>query len=346
MEYAPRVAQATTNDEFYDLLTEMVTRLNDQHSRFLGPQAAQEEDALSTGREVNVGIGVITIPTTHGALIQQVFPNSPAALAGLQPRDRILAINGVPSNAGHDIHGPEGTPVRLTVLRPGEQARDVVLIRRPVEGRVTPIARRLEGDIGYLAIPTLWVNDMGDQVSGALTDMVVEKPLRGLILDVRSNPGGWRDVLVSILSHFVRGEVGYFFDQRQDMPLYIKEGSGPDLRGLPLVVLVDRGTSSYAELFAGILQTEAGAVVIGVPLAGNTETIYAYELAGGARLWVAQEGFRLRNGLNLEGRGVRPDIVVNLDWTRYSEDNDPHILEALRQLDQQTSEVFHAASHN
>lgn len=334
-EFEPQVAAAQTNEAFYDLLTAMVERLGDQHSRFLAPSAAEEEDALSTGFEANVGIGVITVPTTHGALIQQVFPNSPAAQAGLQARDRIVAINGKPTNGGNDIHGPEGTQVQLSVVRPGEEVRNIILTRRPVEGRVTPIAHRLEGDIGYLAITTLWVNDMDDQVSGALTDMVVERPLRGLILDLRSNPGGWRDVLVGILSHFVRGEVGAFFDQRSETPLIVEAGSGPDLRGLPLVVLVDRNTSSYAELLAAILQAEANAPVIGLPLAGNTETIYAYELAGGARLWVAQEGFHLRNGTNLEGHGVQPDVVMNADWTRYSEETDPYILEALRYLNGQ-----------
>jgi C-terminal peptidase prc len=336
-EFKPRVIAATTNEEFYAAITEMVGRLGDQHSRFLAPSAADEEDALSTGFEASVGIGVITVPTANGALIRQVFPNSPADQAGLRIRDRIVAVDGTATNNGGNIQGPEGTEVRLSVLRPGEAVREVVLTRQPVEGRVAPTARRLEGDIGYLAVTTLWVNDMDDQVSGALTDMVVERPLRGLILDLRSNPGGWREVLVGILSHFVRGEVGAFFDQRTETPLMIEAGSGPDLRDLPLVVLVDRGTSSYAELLAAILQAEADALVIGLPLVGNTETIYAYELAGGARLWVAQEGFHLRSGVNLEGQGVQPDVLVNVDWTRYSEETDPYILEALRYLNSHES---------
>ncbi len=336
-EFKPKVLDATTNEEFYAHLTEMVRRLGDQHSRFLAPSAADKEDALSNGFEVTVGIGIITVPTTNGALIRQVFPHSPADQAGLRIRDRIVAVDGTPTNNGGNIPGPEGTEVRLSVLRPGEAVREVVLTRQPVEGRVEPTAHRLEGDIGYLAITTLWVNDMDDQVSGALTDMVVERPLRGLILDLRSNPGGWREVLVGILSHFVRGEVGAFFDQRTETPLFIEAGSGPDLRDLPLVVLVDRGTSSYAELLAAILQAEADALIIGLPLVGNTETIYAYELAGGARLWVAQEGFQLRNGLNLEGQGVQPDVLMHVDWTHYSEATDPYILEALHYLNNSES---------
>ncbi len=331
-EFAPQIALTTSNEEFYALLSTMVQRLGDQHSRFLAPGAVEDENALTSGVKFNVGIGVVSLPTAHGVLIRQIFPNSPAAQADLRPRDRIVAVDGVTTNVSNIIAGPEGTQVRLSVIRPGEDVREVLLTRQPVEGRITPVAQRLDGDIGYLAVSTLWVNDMHEQVSGALTDLVVERPLRGLILDLRSNPGGWRTVLSGILSHFVRGEVGAFFDQDQVMPFLIEPGSGPDLHGLPIAVLVDRGTSSYAELLAAILQTEANAVVIGLPLNGNVETIYAYDLAGGARLWVAQEGFLLRNGVNLEGQGVQPDILIDLDWTRYSQETDPHIVAALRYL--------------
>lgn len=332
-EFEPQVPIIQTDAEFYALLVSMVDRLNDQHSRFLAPQAAEEEDVFSSGREEQVGIGVIMVPAADGVMIQIVFPDSPADHAGLRPRDRIVAVDGVPYNTIGDIQGPAGSQVRLTIMRPEEETRDVVLTRRHVEGRIEPFARRLEGDIGYLRITTLWVNDMDQQVSSVLDTLVAQRPLRGLILDLRGNPGGWRNVLTGILSHFVRGNVGVFFDKYQETPMVIETAGNPDLRGAPLAVLIDNRTASYAELLAGILQVEAGAYVIGAPSSGNTETIYAYELMGGSRLWVAQEGFRLGNGVNLEGRGVQPDTLNNLDWTRFSEDNDPGILTALQALD-------------
>jgi C-terminal peptidase prc len=334
-EFAPRVEAASSNEEFYANLAEMVGRLNDDHSRFLAPSDAIVEDALSTGSDAYVGIGVLLVPRSDSALVQEVFPEGPAARAGLLPRDRIVAIDGEPYNAlddGNDLYGPEGSPVRLTVVRPGESTRDVVVTRAAVQGRVVPSTRRMRNDIGYLKVPTFWVNDMDVQVSGALTDMVAERPLNGLILDLRGNPGGWNYVLTGILGHFVRGQVGLFFDKKGTKPLLVTENAGPDMRGTPLVLLVDHSTASYAEVMAAVLQREAGARVVGAPTAGNTETIYAYELAGGARLWVAQEGFRLLNGQNLEGKGVQPNSLLNVDWATYSEDEDPQILEALRLL--------------
>jgi C-terminal peptidase prc len=328
-EFMPLVERAKSDEEFYRLLGTMIQRLNDNHSRLLAPSAAQKEDVLSSGRDEQVGIGVIALPLPDSLLIQHVFPDSPADRAGLRARDRIVAVNGAFYTQA-DIQGPEGSKVRLTVARPGEASRDMVITRRLVEGRIIPEARVLPGRVGYLEVTTLWVNDMADLAASSLDAMARGGPLNGLIIDLRHNPGGWRAVLTGLLGHFVRGHVGDFFSRQGDTPLEISGDVGPDLRGVPIVVLIDGGTASYAELLAGILQHETGAIVIGAPSAGNTETIYSYDLTGGARLWVAQEGFRLRGGQNLEGVGVQPDMTLTQDWTRYGEDDDPWVLEGLR----------------
>ncbi|MGQ9928409.1 MAG: S41 family peptidase [Chloroflexaceae bacterium] len=329
-EFAPLVESAADDAAFFTLMVEMVGRLGDEHSRFLPPSDAQRQDALTSGREEQVGIGVIVLPLGDALLIQHVFPDSPAERAGLQPRDRIVAIDGAAYPRG-DIQGPEGSQVRLTVARPGEASRDLLITRRRVEGRIGPTALHLPGNIGYLGVTTLWVNDMDVQVREVLASLSGPAPLRGLIIDLRSNGGGWRSVMTGILGHFARGEVGRFTSRAGDTPLEIGPVP-PDLRGLPLVVLVDEGTASYAEVIAAVLQQHAGAVVVGAPTAGNTETIYAYDLSGGARLWVAQEGFTLANGTALEGAGVQPDIMTLDDWTRFSTADDPGIVLALRVL--------------
>jgi C-terminal peptidase prc len=331
--YAPRVAAAQNNDQFYADVAEMISLLQDSHSRFVPPVAAVAQDAYVSGREVTVGIGVVTIPTQDGAFIQLVFPDSPAALVDLRPRDRIIGIDGRPYRyEDGDVHGATGSEVRLNVVRPGEKPRDVVLVRQEVQGRIVPAYRRFPGDIGYVGISTLWVNDMNAQVSGALTELVAAGPLNGLILDLRGNVGGWRHVLSGILGHFVRGQVGKFYDRSQVEALTVSAPAGPDLRGIPLVVLVDRDTASYAEVLAAVLQHEANATLIGTSSAGNTETIYPYMLKDGSRLWLAQEGFRLQNDESLEGRGVQPDLLIDIDWKDFSEEDDPHLLEALRVL--------------
>lgn len=332
-EYAVQLEQDQTRDVFYALIIEMVAQLNDQHSRFLPPAAAQTENATISNNEVTVGIGVLTKPRPDGAFIQIVYPNSPAARGGLAPRDRIIGVDGRPYRTDDgNLLGEAGSAVRLTVVRPGEKLRDVVLTRQEVQNHIVPSYRRFPGDIGYVSIPTLWVKDMDEQVNGALTDLVAEGPMNGLILDVRANGGGWGSVLAGLLSHFVRGQAGMFFDRHKSRPLEITAPAGPDLRRTNLVVLVDNQTASYAELLAAVLRQEKGAQIVGTRTAGNTETTYAYTLSDGSRLWLAQEGFRLQDGTNIEGVGVEPDSTVDVDWTHYSEDDDPQLLEALRLL--------------
>jgi len=332
-EYEPRIEAEQSRDEFYATMVEMVARLNDQHSRFLPPAAAQTENAIAGNREVTVGIGVLTKPRADEAFIQIVFPDSPADRAGLAPRDRIIAVDGRPYHFDDgDLLGEAGSTVRLTVVRPGEKPRDVVLTRQEVQNYIEPYYRRFPGDIGYVSIPTLWVEDMDEQVNGALTDLEAEGDLYGVILDLRGNQGGWRSVLSGLLTHFVRGQVGVFFDRRKVHPLDVPAPSGPDLRHKKLAVLVDSETASYAELLAAILQRENHAIVVLTRSAGNTETIYATTLSDGSRLWLAEEGFRLQSGDNLEGVGIQPDSTVDVDWTHYSEDDDPQLLEALRLL--------------
>ncbi|MEM8533259.1 MAG: S41 family peptidase [Chloroflexota bacterium] len=333
-EYAVRIDDANQDSAFYAEISEMVALLNDQHSRFLPPAAAVDEDQVVSGHDSSVGIGVVTMSASDGALIQLVFPDSPAALAGLRPRDRIIAVDGDPYHYDYgNLEGPQGSLVRLNVLRPGEKPRDVVLERKAVQGRIVPYSRSFPGGIGYIWVSTLWVNDMDEQVNGVLTELVAAGELNGLILDLRGNPGGWRHVLSGVLGHFVRGQVGKFFSQNNEIqPLVVSAPAGPDLRGLPMVVVVDEGTASYAEVMAAILQHEAGAYVVGTSSAGNTETIYTHALSDGSRLWLAQEGFRLQNDVNLEGVGVQPDVVIDVNWKHYSEEDDPQLLEALHLL--------------
>jgi carboxyl-terminal processing protease len=329
-EYVFRAEGAETREAFYATLTEMVSQLDDSHSRFVPPSAALAEDISTSGHEVTVGIGVITRMRRAGAFIQIVFPSSPAERAGIRARDRIIGVDGRPYRPEDgDLQGEVGSAVRLTVVRPGAKARDVVLVRQEVQSRIVPYYRRFPGDIGYVSIPTLWANDMGEQVSGALTDLVASGELRGVIIDVRANRGGWGEVLNEVLSHFVRGQVGAFYGRDHMRPLVISPPAGPDLRRMPLVVLIDGDTASYAELLAAVLQKEARATVIGSRSAGNTETIYAHSFQDGSRLWLAQEGFQLSDGSMLEDVGVRPDIEIESDWTRFSEDDDPQLLEAL-----------------
>jgi C-terminal peptidase prc len=340
--YQSRAVAAASPDEFYATLSEMVDELGDQHSRFEDPQTAFTQQALATGTESYVGVGILTVRYDEGLIVTTVFPNSPAAEAGIKRRDMIVAVDGRPvasNGAASGIGGPVDTTVQLTVRSPGGDARTVELRRSPVLAQYVPEVHLLpETQIGYALVQSFWAHDMVERLRSDLQALLDANDgrLDGLIIDLRSNGGGWRSVLEGLLAHVVEGEVGAFYSQDKTSPLSITPSQlYPALRDLPLVVLVDDETESYAEVFAAVVQTKRAAQVIGVNTAGNTETIYAYDFDDGSRLWVAQEGFKLPDGSNLEGRGVTPDRVMNVDWIRFSEARDPHMIEAIEVIEEQ-----------
>lgn len=335
-QYEPEALAATTDEDFYNLLGAMVGQLKDGHSRYVSPDQARQEDALANGNDKYVGVGILTQSDATSLLVIQVFPGSPAEQAGVKPRDRILGVDGQPfTNADKEadkIRGPEGSTVQLTVRSPEQSPHQLTMQRRAVNARITAAGHRLEANpsIGYLSIPSLWAEDMDKQAQDQIEALMQGQAMTGLIIDLRRNSGGWRTVLKGILSQFTTGTVGSFYSQTNSYPLSIDKGPLYDrLKSLPVLMLVDKGTQSYAEVLAATMQAQGRVKVVGETTAGNTETIYPYNMPDGSRLWVAQEGFKLLDGTSLEGRGVIPDVVVSADWTNYQERDDPGILKAI-----------------
>lgn len=338
-EFRPRALAADTPEAFYLTLDEMIGTLNDQHSRFENPQDAFVQQALASGTDAYVGIGILTIPLNDGLLVTTVFPNGPAANAQIKRRDMIVAVDGAAIDAADPgISGPVNTFVDLTVRDPDGIERVVTLRRQAVLAQYVPEAYLLPGTrIGYVLIQSFWAQDMADKTGAALSQMLDGAPdgIDGLVIDLRSNGGGWRSVLEGLLGNFVQGEVGAWWSQARSYPLTITATPVYDrLKDVPLIVLVDRETESYAEVFAAVLQAQNRAAIVGVNTAGNTETIFAYDFDDGSRLWVAQESFKLPDGSSLEGRGVAPDRTISVDWTQFSEQRDPQIIKAVELIRQ------------
>ena len=330
--YRPQAVAAASPEAFYAVIGAMINDLRDQHSRFVSPQDATEEAAIADGSDAYVGIGLVTERNGEQTLITTVFAGSPAAESGIRRRDRLLALEGVPYGEGpYELRGPAGSTVMLRVQAPGEAPRDVQVTRRAVVAQYLPEAYLLPAtNVGYLLVQSLWAERMAKDARAALATLIQDRTLDGLILDLRGNSGGWRSVLEGMLAHWVSGYVGDFSSTDDDYPLLITANSlFPSVHRTPLVVLVDRNTESYAEVLAAVLQQQAGAQVVGEQTAGNTETVYAYDFEDGSRLWIAQEGFTLPNDIDLEGRGVIPDMVVNAPWLLYPEADDPYIRQAL-----------------
>ena len=336
-EYETQVESVTSAEEFYQVVDDMIQELGDDHSRYLSPWEATEEDDLMSGNTNYVGVGIFSRHNTNEIQVVYVFPGSPAEEAGLKRRDVISAVDGLPITEDDAdlsrIRGPEGSTVTLTVTSPGEATREVTLTRRSINGKVLPSSRRLEADdsIGYLVVPSFDPADMDEAVAVELAGLLEgETPLKGVIMDLRGNGGGLIDTMERIAGQFMTGESGNYASRgRQHLMIPPRGALYEDLKAIPLVVLVDGGSESASEMISGALQYRGRAKVVGVPSAGNTETVYPYDYDDGSRLWLAEEGFQLPDGSTMEGTGVIPDEQIDVDWTLYSELEDPHILKAI-----------------
>lgn len=322
-----RALNAATDTAYYQQMREMMWTLNDGHSRFMDPHEAYDHFAISRNTLTYGGLGLYTFQATNGDLVLQVNPGSPAARAGIQPCDHILSMNGYPYDGDG---GAVGTTANLTVQRPGDQRFTLTLTREEIQqvldvpGQVLPNRSRR---IGYIRVDTLWVFETPDRMRATLAQLEADGPLDGLIIDLRPNLGGWRPVLQGILGTFTEGQLGEFYGRLQTDPLVAprRDDPPPSHPDLPLAVLVSRHTESYAEVLAATLQASRGAVVIGEQTRGNVETIFPRRLPFSARVWIAEQGFRLNNGATLEGIGVRPDVVDRTDWTEYACARDPQV---------------------
>jgi C-terminal peptidase prc len=315
----------------------MVTELGDDHSRYLSPWDADEEDDLMSGNTSYVGVGIFSKHNETEIQVVYVFPGSPAEEGGIKRRDVITAVDGGPITEDDEdlsrIRGPQGSKVTLTVRSPGEEPRDVELVRGPINGAVLPSASRLEADpsVGYLVIPSFDPEDMDEQVADELEKLVEgDEPLAGIVVDLRGNGGGLIDTMERIVGQFMTGEGGKYASRGREHLMIPPRGTMyQELKDVPLVVLVDEGSESASEMMTGALQHRGRAKVVGVSSAGNTETVYPYDFDDGSRLWLAEEGFQLPDGSTLEGTGVIPDAEIDVDWTEYPESEDPHILKAI-----------------
>ncbi|MBE0408371.1 MAG: PDZ domain-containing protein [Anaerolineales bacterium] len=347
VEYSVRIGTGLYPEEFYQAMSEMISRLGDDHSFFLSPNQVAEEEAQFAGVHDYVGIGVLisAVPEKGKAVILATIPDSPAELAGLQPRDSILAIDGEPildedGTLREIIRGPEGSEVTITVHSPGQEIREVIITRSAISG-VLPMPHSIlisnSGKrIGYVFLTTFADYTVESQIVDAMNEMTAEGPLDGLILDNRFNPGGINTVMQNVLSFFTSGDLGYFISRHEERLFQIQ---GQDINGsqtVPLVVLISPETESYGEVFAGILKDNQRAHLIGEPTSGNIETLWGYDFDDGSRAWIAYETFRPYHNPqeDWEKIGINPDNIVVSEWSEVTMENDAVIQAALTYFEQ------------
>jgi carboxyl-terminal processing protease len=286
---------------------------DDGHTRYLtAEELAQHSEQLS-GEYSGVGIEISEQDNT--IVVRDVFADSPAARAGIQPGDVLVAVDGIPvSELGLDgvvqrVRGPEGTVVTLVIQQVGEAS--------PLEVRLVRSKVRFSGvrwavlpeRVGLLRVSSFAAGTAEDARQG-LSELAAAGA-RGVILDLRGNPGGLVDQAVDVAGLFLPPDT---------VVLRSRDRSGketvyrtkPDAQPvtLPLVVLVNRETASAAEIVAGALQDHRRAVIIGERTFGTGTVLAEFRLRDGSALLIGTQVWVTPNGRVIWRTGIEPDITV------------------------------------
>ncbi len=339
-EYRAKIAAASTDKDVYNLLSDMITKLDDMHSSFLDPEQVAEDEALRRGDLKLSGIGVLSQKIDDSVRIVYVIPGGPADRAGLLAFDIIGAADGTPLTTSEDaprlIRGPPGTSVRLTIETPGKPARDVVVVRETVTFAFHAQARRWTGtNIAYVSFPTFSSSGIASEMASEIQRLAAAGPLDGVIIDLRQNGGGLISELNSALALFINGGSAGFDVTRSGRTEYrIRTGRVlAAVQGKPVVVLTSKASVSASERFAAVMQDHGRGTILGTTTAGNTETVYPHDMPYGSRLMLAQATYlRIDGKTSIEDIGVVPDIVVDVPWYQFPADQDPQALAAVKHI--------------
>jgi carboxyl-terminal processing protease len=339
--YRRQIEAGLDTPSFYNEMSAMITELGDEHSFFLSPLEVAEADAELKGTGKYVGVGTVVEPdfARQRLIVISTYPGSAAEYAGIQAHDTILYIDNQPikKEPGDLVQGPKCSAVKLTVQSPGEPARDVMLVRAAIQGNVPIDARTVTtsdgSKIGYIFIPSFYDQSLPDQIRDALNGF---GKLDGLILDLRMNTGGISSVTYPIMQYFVQGRLGQFVSREDAQALDLEANEIQNSQTVPLVVMVGKGTVSFGEIFAGIMQDSGRAKIVGETSLGNVEVLNGYRFEDGSYMWLASETFHSAfSNANWEETGIVPDVQVSAPWDTFYFENDPSIAAAVNLMGHQ-----------
>jgi carboxyl-terminal processing protease len=293
----------------------------DPHSAFLDAAEYDEMRAATTGSYTGVGIEVST--TDGRVVVVTPIEGSPAARAGVRAGDVVLAVNDLPVTADRldetigRMRGVPGTSVRLTVARESEPEPLVFALQRSEVHVHSVRAEPLPGDFGYVRI-TQFSDSTPDDLVQALSSLVRHPPqntfhpLRGLVLDLRGNPGGVLEAAVSVADAFLDAGVIVRADGRTPAARFEMSATpGDALDGQPLVVLVDGGSASGSEIVAGALRDHGRATLMGERTFGKGSVQTVIPLRDGQALKLTTSRYYTPAGTSIHERGIEPDIAIS-----------------------------------
>jgi carboxyl-terminal processing protease len=309
-------------------ITGMVQSLGDAHSEYMDPQFFKDATNELNGSYEGIGAYVDTSGTV--LTITKPIPGSPAEKAGLLAGDQIIAVDGVdmtgvnPEEVRAKVIGPAGSTVHLTVHRPGQTAPLQFDIVRAQINIPSVSGKMLDNGIAYVQVMDFGATTT-DELKTTLTTLMAQNP-KGLILDLRDNPGGYLDTAVQVVSQFVdHGPVVYEQTGDGKKKEYDAQSGGLALK-IPMVVLMNSNSASASEITAGALQDDGRAKLVGVVSYGKGSVQIRVPLSnneGAVAITIAH--WLTPNGTLIDKKGLTPDIYVPMTSADINAGRDPQL---------------------
>lgn len=316
---------------FYGALSGIVSSLNDPYSVFLDPDTAKEfNDDLSGEFE---GIGAEIGFKAGQLVIIAPLPGTPAEKAGLKAGDKILAIDKKNTAtfsleyAVSIIRGKKGTEVTLKIFRDGEkESRDVTITRNKIA--IDSVKWEMKkDDVAYIKI-TSFAKDTEGKFAQAVRELIAKNP-KGLIIDLRNNPGGFLETAVQLSGYWIDGKtvvIEEFGDGKRDP---YSSTTKPSLKDMKTIVLVDGGSASASEIVAGALQDYGKATLVGKKTFGKGSVQDLQQLKDGSAIKLTIAKWLTPLGRSINEEGIKPDVEVEITAEDVEKERDPQLDKAM-----------------
>lgn len=313
----------------------MVNASGDPYTEYLDAEQMRLTREHLEGRFVGVGISV-RVSEQGYLLIDNPLPGSPAEASGILAGDLVIKIDGSQIRGKglreitSKIRGERGTTVVLTIMRDEAPNQFDIRITRD-EIKVPSIVSRIIDGIGYLRI-TSFGNDTASDLKQQLQTLT-DSNVQGLIIDLRNNPGGLLDSAIDVSSQFLPEQTVILIERsRDDQVKEFRVSGGRLATELPVVVLVNGGTASAAEIVAGALQDHKRATLIGSTTFGKGSVQRPFPLSDDSAVKVTIATWMTPNGQHLDGEGIQPDFDLSSSKQPIGREEDNHVQAALRIL--------------
>lgn len=301
-----------SDDELYEgIYSGMVNYTTDQYSYYIPAESYEDFVSGTAGEYVGIGI-VVSVDENENIAIQYVIEGSPAEKAGILPDDLLVSVDGVKATLENYydvidmVKGEEGTTVDLEIYRPAQAMTMEKTVERANIDTITVSHTMLDNDIGYIRISE-FDSITYDQFKAAL-DELSDKGMKGVVMDVRDNPGGLLTSVTAVLDELLNeGVITYTEDKYGNKEYEYSTGDGIDI---PVVVIANSSSASAAELFTAALKDRGVAKVVGETTYGKGIVQTTFPLSDGSAVKITTAKYYTPKGVCIQGIGIEPDDEV------------------------------------